>query len=236
MFAVWNDKCGNGISEQDVHVRSFPALQVLAEKMWKGSNCQVSFEQFEDLCRQMPEAPGVNLLGRIPSGVCQTASGEVQLTPAGEVCVLSGTDSISTVLQEVGYPYAVSFKICPDENAPNSSILFKGPHSVVYANWENKGCLAFSRDGYTFVFHSYHLPEGVWSDIRIEGDYKGTSLYVNGKLQERLEGRTKKVYCQQYKRMEYMEYQETLIFPLQQIGDGLNGFKGKIKNVVCKQF
>ena len=67
---------------------------------------------------------------RIPSGVCQTASGEVQLTPAGEVCVLSGTDSISTVLQEVGYPYAVSFKICPDENAPNSSILFKGPHSV----------------------------------------------------------------------------------------------------------
>ena len=54
MFAVWNDKCGNGISEQDVHVRSFPALQVLAEKMWKGSNCQVSFEQFEDLCRQMP--------------------------------------------------------------------------------------------------------------------------------------------------------------------------------------
>lgn len=184
----------------------------------------------------LPEAPGVNLLGRIPSGVCQTASGEVQLTPAGEVCVLSGTDSISTVLQEVGYPYAVSFKICPDENASNSSILFKGPHSVVYANWENKGCLAFSRDGYTFVFHSYHLPEGVWSDIRIEGDYKGTSLYVNGKLQERLEGRTKKVYRQQYKRMEYMEYQETLIFPLQQIGDGLNGFKGKIKNVVCKQF
>lgn len=159
MFAVWNDKCGNGISEQDVHVRSFPALQVLAEKMWKGSNSQVSFEQFEDLCRQMPEAPGVNLLGRIPSGVCQTASGEVQLTPAGEVCVLSGTDSISTVLQEVGYPYAVSFKICPDENAPNSSILFKGPHSVVYANWENKGYLAFSRDGYTFVFHSYHCPK-----------------------------------------------------------------------------
>lgn len=87
MFAVWNDKCGNGISEQDVHVRSFPALQVLAEKMWKGSNSQVSFEQFEDLCRQMPEAPGVNLLGRIPSGVCQTASGEVQLTlPGKSVC------------------------------------------------------------------------------------------------------------------------------------------------------
>ena len=33
MFAVWNDKCGNGISEQDVHLRSFPAVQVLGEKL-----------------------------------------------------------------------------------------------------------------------------------------------------------------------------------------------------------
>lgn len=24
MFAVWNDKCGNGISEQDVHIAQFP--------------------------------------------------------------------------------------------------------------------------------------------------------------------------------------------------------------------
>ena len=236
MFAVWNDKCGNGISEQDVHVRSFPALQVLAEKMWKGSNSPVPFEQFESLCRQLPEAPGVNLLGRIPPTVPQTASGEVQLTPADEVCVLSGTDSIATVLQEVGYPYAVSFQICPDEKSPHSTVLFKGPHSVLYANWENQGKLAFSRDGYTFVFHSYRLPEGEWTDIRIEGDYKGTSLYVNGKLQERLEGRTKKVYRRQYKRMEYIEYQETLVFPLRQIGDALNGFKGKIKNVVCRRF
>lgn len=23
MFAVWNDQCGNGISQQDVHIRAF---------------------------------------------------------------------------------------------------------------------------------------------------------------------------------------------------------------------
>ena len=44
MFAVWNDKCGNGISEQDVHLRSFPAMQVLAEKLWKGENKNVTYE------------------------------------------------------------------------------------------------------------------------------------------------------------------------------------------------
>lgn len=225
MFAVWNDMCGNGISEQDVHVRSFPAVQVLAEKLWKGNDKVVPYETFEALCHAMPEAPGVNLLARIP--------GKTSLTPSGKVCSLNGTDTIHTVLQEVGYPYAVSFKICPDKDTNISGILFKGPHSTVCVNWENTERIAFSRDGYTFVFSSYRLPTEKWTDIRIEGDYKGTSLYVNGKLQERLEGRKMKVYDAKYKRMDYMPYQETLIFPLHQIGDLLNGFKGKIQDVTC---
>ena len=74
-----------------------------------------------------------------------------------------------------------------------------------------------------------------WTDIRIEGDYKGTSLYINGNLQERLEGRKTKVYYEKYKRMDYMSYQETLIFPLRQIGNSLNGFKGKIQDIICEQ-
>ena len=47
----------------------------------------------------------------------------------------------------------------------------------------------YKRQGYTFVFNSYRLPADQWTTIRIEGDYKGTSLYINGALQERLEGR-----------------------------------------------
>ena len=118
---------------------------------------------------------------------------------------------------------------------PISSILFQGPHSVVYTNWENTRRIAFSRDGYTFVFNSYRLPADQWTTIRIEGDYKGTSLYINGALQERLEGRTMQVYRKEYDRMEHMTYQETLIFPLQQIGDSRNGFKGKLKNILVRQ-
>ena len=71
-------------------------------------------------------------------------------------------------------------------------------------------------DAIHFVFHSYHLPEGV-EDIRIEGDSRGLSLYVNGKLQERLEGRTKKDLVNSITYGVY-GHQETLIFPLQQIG------------------
>ncbi len=226
MFAVWNDQCGNGISQQDVHYRSFPAIQVMAERMWKGDNQQeVPFSEFEALCKTMPEAPGVNLLGRI---------GE-ETSLLTEEATLNGKESIETSLQEVGYPYTVSFSICPDEKPNISGVLFKGPHSTVYTNWENTGRIAFTRDGYEFAFGSFILPVGQWTDITIKGDWKGTSIYVNGKLQERLEGRKKRVYNPKYNRLESMPIQETLVFPLQYIGDNINGFKGKLKNVKVLQ-
>ena len=226
MFAVWNDQCGNGISQQDVHYRSFPAIQVMAERMWKGDNQQeVPFSEFEALCKTMPEAPGVNLLGRI---------GE-ETSLLTEEATLNGKESIETSLQEVGYPYTVSFSICPDEKPNISGVLFKGPHSTVYTNWENTGRIAFTRDGYEFAFGSFILPVDQWTDITIKGDWKGTSIYVNGKLQERLEGRKKRVYNPKYNRLESMPIQETLVFPLQYIGDKINGFKGKLKNVKVLQ-
>ena len=225
MFAVWNDQCENGISEQDVYYRSFPAIQVLAERMWKGDNQkEVPFTEFETLCQSMLEAPGVNLLGRIEKE-----------TSFVEEKTLTGKESIETTLAEVGYPYTISFSICPDEKPNISGILFQGPHSTVYTNWENTGRIAFTRDGYAFSFGSFILPEKEWTDITIKGDWKGTSLYVNGKLQERLEGRKKRVYNPKYDRLESMPIQETLIFPLKYIGDKINGFKGKIKNITIQQ-
>ena len=225
MFAVWNDQCGNGISEQDVHYRSFPAIQVMGERMWKGDNQQtVPFADFEAICKTMPEAPGVNLLGRIDKE-----------TILVEEATLTGKDSLFTSLDEVGYPYTVSFSICPDKKPNISGVLFQGPHSTVYTNWENTGRIAFTRDGYAFTFGSFILPEDEWTNITIQGDWKGTSLYVNGKLQERLEGRKKRVYNPKYDRLESMPIQETLIFPLKQISDPINGFKGQIKHINVKQ-
>ena len=116
MFAVWNDKCGNGISEQDVHLRSFPAMQVLAEKLWKGENKNVTYEAFAKLCKTTPEAPGINLLGKVPA--------ETALTEAGKELSFNGKEAVSTPLQEVGYPYSVEFQLCPEKTNPISSILF----------------------------------------------------------------------------------------------------------------
>lgn len=226
MLAVWNDRVGNGISQQDVHVRTFPALQVVCEKMWKGENVQqVSYAQFKALCQSTPEAPGVNLLAKV--------SQRTSLTQAEKEVILSGTDTLTTSVDEIGYPYAVEFEICPDSIPNIDAILFKGPHSEFVTNWQNTGKLAFRRDGYEFVFHAYRLPVGKWTKIRVEGDAKGTSLFVNGQLQERLEGRISEVFNARSQKKDRIWYQETLIFPLKQLGDTLMGFKGKVKNLVC---
>ena len=225
MFAVWNDLCGNGISEQDVHLRSFPAVQVLAEKLWRGQHTEVPYASFEALCRALPEAPGVNLLAKVDK--------RTELTETGKEVTLSGTEAVTTEVDEIGYPYAVEFELCPD-SAPNiDAILFKGPHSEFVSNWQNTGKFAFRRDGYEFVFHSYRLPAGQWTKIRIEGDAKGTSLFVDGQLQERLEGRVSEHYNEVHKRKDRIWYQETLIFPLKQLGDARMGFKGKVRNLIC---
>ena len=228
MFAVWNDRVGNGISQQDVHIRTFPAMQVIAEKLWKGENTgNIPFDTFENLCKRTPEAPGINLQARV--------DGRKELTPYGEEISLQGNDSILTSVSEIGYPYAVEFEIRPNAKANIDAVVFKGPHSVFITNWQNTGKFAFRRDGYEFVFHAYRLPVETWTKVRIEGDKKGTSLYINGKLQERLEGRIGVSYNLKAQKKDSIWYQETLIFPLQQIGDRQMGFKGLIKNIICMQ-
>lgn len=227
MFAVWNDICGNGVSQQDVHLRTVPAVQVMAEKMWRGRNEAVPFETFEALTKRMPEAPGVDLLARVEPGV--------KLPGSDETLALTGKDSICSPLNEVGYPYKVEFEICPAKQTPADAVLFRSDRNTVLTNWGDKGKIAFCRDGYTFVFHGYTLPEEQWTKIRIEGDRKGTSLYVGDKLVERLEGRVHKHWNDKHKRLDAMYMQETLVFPLRHIGDPRNGFRGSLRGLRYEQ-
>ena len=65
MFAVWNDIAKNGITAQDVTDRVFPAIQVLSEKMWTGTNTAVDFNEFSGKAKAINEGPGLNLRGII---------------------------------------------------------------------------------------------------------------------------------------------------------------------------
>ena len=227
MFAVWNDLVGNGVSQQDVHFRTFPALQVMSEKLWHGDDgSRLPFGEFIDLCRRTPEAPGVNLSAKI--------HGPAELFPRDSVLDLCGNSLVHTSVPEIGYPYSVEFEICPDENPASDAVLFRGPHSEFIANWNGTGKFAFRRDGYEFVFHGYRLPAGKWTAIRIEGDIAGTSLFVDGEMAERLEGRRREVWNHRYSRKDSMRIIETLIFPLGQIGAEEMGFRGCLRNISAR--
>ena len=229
MFALWNDHAKNGISQQDAHYRTMPALQVVSERLWRGKNSDnVPYEKFEALCATTPEAPGVNMLARV--------KGNVDVTALGNVVELTGKDSVQTAVAAVGYPYSVEFEIYADKDGQvRSGILFQDGFSKFLTNWGGAGKFAFERDGYLNVFHGYSLPAETWVKVRVEGNHESTSLYINDKLVECLGIVENDVYNKRWDRIDPFWYYQTLVFPLQQIGDKHIGFKGKIRNVKCGQ-
>lgn len=218
-FAVWNDHVGNGITEKDVHHRVFPAMQVLAKKMWNGADSSMPYKTFLEKSKKLGEGPGLNMMGRINSKDSLVLS-------YNDVLHLKGGNSfIQTPLQGIGYGYTVGFSIYPGEDNPDNAVLFSSVDAVVKLKQGSTGRLGFSREGYNYSF-DYAVPVKQWSHIVITGDNKGTSLYINGVLKERLEGAK-----QSFANGKQIANVQTLFFPLKYIGDPQHAFKGYLDNI-----
>lgn len=208
MFALWNDLVGNGISVKDVHHRIYPSLQTLSVKTWN-ARPSVAFDDFDSSRTKLSEAPGVNLLGRIgkePGVVYEVA----ELQPGTRL-----------PFPEIGYNYAVTFDLEARPEAPGTE-LFRSPDAVFYLSDPVSGLFGFARDGYlnTFGFRPY---PGEKVQVRIEGDPLSTSLYINGKLFEKLD-----VQMRFYNSgKDSMKYIRTLVFPLDKAGN----FKSRITHL-----
>ncbi|TCN70113.1 family 20 glycosylhydrolase [Acetobacteroides hydrogenigenes] len=234
-FAVWNDHMGNGISEKDVHHRVLASMKVLGQKMWTGNSNEIEFNTFTDKAEQLSEAPGVNMEGKIKAkgylalsytfdskritdksgnGNNAKAGNGIKVVNDGtEKCVsIKGGSTIKLPITEIGYGYTVSFKVKRSE-AASGTILFQSPNAILWLSEGKSGKLGFSRDGYTYTF-SYTVPVNQWSAIAIQGDSKGTTLFVDGKLVERLEGKKFEFNG----GMDKMACIQTLVFPLETIG------------------
>lgn len=209
MFALWNDHVGNGISLGDIHHRIFPALQTLSVKMWTGARTALPYEAFDSLRRTVREAPGINRAGRIGDrpGCVLTRD---TLTPGERL-----------PYGHIGYGYTVRFRIEAAEETPGTE-LFRSQDAVFYLSDPIRGMFGFARDGYLNTFR-YRPRPGEQADIEIRGDAVSTSLYVNGRLVDRLEIRP--VWYDGGKAR--MNYVPTLVFPLQQAGT----FSSRITNL-----
>ena len=209
MFAVWNDHAGNGISTKDIHYRVYPAMQTLSVKMWTGAKPQMAYDAFDKARLTLSDAPGERIAGRFKGGnrdILKLAT----LKP--------GT---ITDIEEIGFAYTVSFDITAADDAPGTE-LFRSRDAVFYLNDPISGMMGFARDGYLNKFN-YRLFPGEKAHIEISGDQQSTSLYVNGKLIEKMNRQTKMFNKDGKDKMYYVR---TLTFPLAKAGQ----FKSQITN------
>lgn len=233
-FAEWNDIVGNGITEKDVHDRVFPAMQVVAEKVWGGDQTINTFEVFDAKRKQIGEGPFLNIRGKIgkvkealvaaysfdqPGKNILLHQAGYSKGSKGKALAFTGKNSFAELpYTEIGYDYTVSFWINPSGNTEDNVTVFKSPNSVVKLKQGKTGKLGFSREGYDDDF-DYVVPENTWTHVVISGTSKGTSLYINGHLQKRLYDNWIK-----FTDKDKVRKVETLFFPLQQVG----GFKGRL--------
>lgn len=243
-FAVWNDHVGNGITEKDVHHRVFPSMQVLSQKMWGGADTVLSYDAFLAKSKELGEGPGLNMMGKINTkdSLVLNYSFDKQhnKTEAKNIVAFSnanvdasmqalqlngGNSYMQTPFVGIGYGYTISFSVFPSANNANDAVLFSSKDAAMKLKQQSTGKLGFSREGYHYTFN-YTVPEMQWSHIVITGDNKGTSLYINGVLIEKLAG-AKRTFA----NGKTMAKVQTLFFPLQFIGDKKNAFKGYVDNL-----
>lgn len=218
-FAVWNDKCQNGISQLDVHLRVLPAMQVMATKTWNISP-KKKWEDYHKLSMKCGEGVGLNMIGRYTTTQLNNLSAQIGQKPI----TLDGKTAIPLGGENIGYNYEVSFELYPQAQQTNNAILFQSTYGKITLNTNESGKIGFSRDGYSYFFN-YKPINNSWQRITITADYTSVTLLINNKIVERLNS---------YERNGY-QFQQTLHFPIQTLGDKKNGFIGKIKNLRIKQ-
>lgn len=224
-FAVWNDICGNGISQLDVHYRTMPALKVIGTKNWK-VNLSKNYDEYRELASVQTHIPEVKIEGGNIKKTLNKIESKINSNPIH----LNGRKELLLNGANLTYNYQISFDLKPSKGNKENAILFQSDYAKVTLNTEGTGKIGFSRDGYIYTFNFKPL-EKVWQNIKIKSDYKSIALYIDGKEFEVLKS---------YKKMEGMpfdlEYQQTLAFPLDKLGDSKNGYKGYVKNLRIEYF
>lgn len=249
-FAVWNDHCGNGISEKDVHHRAYPALQILAQKMWTGTDTTYNLKKFKRYADKLVEAPYVNVMGKVKSKSYKVLDYKFEKSPkkdysknsyniddaknskysSGIGYKFNKNSVITTPIEEIGYSYVVDFEVTFSSENQTEAVLFSSANAeVVVTVADNKATLGFKRDGYYYTFKT-KLDCNKKLSLSVLGDNKGTMLFVDGKKVEDLRG-----LVEEHKRengaINKMYIQQTLVFPLKHIGDANKSFVGTIHSV-----
>lgn len=216
-FAVWNDICGNGITQLDVNQRAFPSIQAMGAKLWKVANSR-TYQAFQTLAGTMGQGPGTALSDYAAQSILDAANAKIGATAT----VLNGKTTIALGGSNIAYNYGVKFDLKMDATNTNG-ILFQSNYGKIRIK-ANK--LTLERDNYTDVFDAYTFNND-WHTVELQGNISSLTLYVDGQKVQQL-GTTSKTLVA---GATSITYYRTMQFPFETLGDSTNGFIGQIKNL-----
>lgn len=216
MFAVWNDVNGNGITPYDIHHRTMPALQVIAQKCWSATASTMPYDQWNKQSLALNDEIGYTW-GRLPEK-------EIHIPVLRTFNLISKLNEKMKGVTDIGYDYSVSFDIVMEKENQGAA-LFTSPNATFYISDPVTGRIGYIRDGKAYSF-DYQLRVGQKANLRIEGTNKGTKLFVDGKLVQELGPDV--TIAADNKPYNVMR---TLAFPIERAGR----FRSTVTNVVIKQ-
>ena len=135
-----------------------------------------------------------------------------RLFPALQTLATKTWDALpeeSLPVREIGYGYTVTFDL-EAASEDYGTALFRSPNAVFYLSDPVSGLFGFARDGYLNTFNFRPYP-GEKINVKIQGDNVSTSLFIDGKLIEKMD--IQKRYFNAGK--DSMNYVRTLVFPLE---------------------
>lgn len=202
-FALWNDRVGNGITEDDSFDRLFPGIQVMAQKLWSPDVPHESIEDFRRIAAATHEAPGVNRAHRLTG-------------PGGK----PGPDDVCVGWVQNG-GWTATFELKRTPYAAGITVLFDDGRSTVRIL--PSGELGFTCEKYDHAF-DVALSSERWCKVKLCGTPKGVTLWVDGVKVGTTEGMCRcKVRTDKVLRWSRVR---TLHFPLKQVvgTDVVRGF------------
>ena len=155
---------------------------------------------------------------------------------------MSGNNStLKTDIKSPGFDWTFASWMKLDEHDDEKQILTKGESGTLYFQ---HGRLKYDVEDYTHAF-DYEFPENEWFHLALTGTYEGVTLYVDG---EKIDALINKPFpnwnvnsgCDSWNGsyptnengVRTQRYYETLMLPMEMIGDDAHSVKGTLDQLM----
>ncbi|MDC1106261.1 family 20 glycosylhydrolase [Prolixibacteraceae bacterium] len=193
---VWNDFGPTGYTTSEIARLSLPSLAVFSQKLW-GSKCAYSFSEFRQQRDRLMNVPLCHLLDR------EKEQASVIVTRHRVKLESSKAKHLCKTKTDVTYPWTLELKVFPSDIPADQTAILSSRLSALYGSLKYeykekkkstiKEGVALVRANQNYFHHpmdshrpdvlvfDYKLKPQVWQHIKLIGEKKKTTLFVNGK-------------------------------------------------------